>query len=155
MSRDFSNARSMKGSGGADINIVFGIDAKEGQRTINQGESVEGYFVDLREDVGDNKSNIYSLKDDDGNVSTFWGTFVLDDQLSKVAIGTYVKIQYDGKVKSKKGGRAYHSYEVFVLEGEVHPDFKADAEPAIETTTPQTANAAPASAGGSDDDLPF
>lgn len=80
-------------------------------------EPIEGKFVKTEQDVGPNKSKMHVLETDDGEVK-IWGSTVLDDKLMGVVKGTYVKIEYEGKLKSKKGTE-YHSYKVFVDEASV------------------------------------
>lgn len=77
------------------------------------GDSTEGVFTGFLEDQGKDKNScVYTLKSDDGEEHRFWGTKVLDDQMSKINIGTYTKVEYKGKVKSK-AGREYNDFEVF------------------------------------------
>lgn len=73
---------------------------------------IEGFFVKVEENVGPNGSKMYTLKTDEGEVKV-WGSTVLDDKLLGVPNGSYVKIEYEGKQKSKRGTE-YHSYKVFV-----------------------------------------
>jgi hypothetical protein len=80
-------------------------------------EPIEGVFLKAEQDVGPNKSHMYSIKTADGVVKV-WGSTVLDDKLLGVPQGTYIKIEYEGKLKSKKGTE-YHSYKVFIDEDSV------------------------------------
>lgn len=73
---------------------------------------IEGKFVKVEQDIGPNKSNMYVLETKTGEVK-IWGSTVLDDKLIGVPKGTYVKIEYEGKLTSKKGSQ-YHSYKVFI-----------------------------------------
>lgn len=79
--------------------------------------AIQGELVKTESDIGPNKSNMYTIKTDDGEVKV-WGSTVLDDKLLGVPAQTYVKIEYEGKLKSKKGVE-YHSYKVFVDEDSV------------------------------------
>jgi hypothetical protein len=98
MSRQFE---SVKQSG--EINVKF----------EKAGDAVEGTFTGFLEDQGKDKNScVYTLKSDDGEEHRFWGTKVLDDQMSKINIGTYTKVEFKGKVKSK-AGREYNDFEVF------------------------------------------
>ena len=78
---------------------------------------IEGEFVKLERDVGPNKSLMYTIKTDDGEVKV-WGSTVLDDKLMGIVVGTYVRIEYEGKVTSKKG-TSYHDSKVFIDEDSV------------------------------------
>lgn len=80
----------------------------------NKENPIEGELVKIENDIGPNKSNMYTIKTEDGEVKV-WGSTVLDDKLLGVPTQTYVKIEYEGKLKSKKGAE-YHSYKVFIDE---------------------------------------
>lgn len=78
----------------------------------NKENDIEGKLVKTETEVGPNKSKMYTIETDDGPVKV-WGSTVLDDKLMGVPQGTWVKIEYEGKLKSKKGAE-YHSYKVFI-----------------------------------------
>lgn len=88
--------------------------------TVDSGSSevwdrqnpIEGELVKTESDIGPNKSNMYTVKTKDGEIKV-WGSTVLDDKLLGVPQGTYIKLEYEGKLKSKKGAE-YHSYKVFI-----------------------------------------
>ena len=73
---------------------------------------IEGGYGGVEENVGPNESRMYTIKTNDGEIKV-WGSKVLDDKLLGIPKGSYVKIEYGGKVKSKKGTE-YHDYKVFV-----------------------------------------
>lgn len=78
---------------------------------------LEGKLVKTESNVGPNESRMYTVETDKGEVKV-WGSTVLDDKLIGVPNGTYLKIDYEGKVKSAKG-TSYHSYKVFIDEDSV------------------------------------
>lgn len=78
----------------------------------NKEKPIEGKLVKIETNVGPNDSKMYTFLTDDGEVKV-WGSTVLDDKLMGVPLQTYVKIDYEGKIKGKKG-TSYHSYHVFV-----------------------------------------
>jgi hypothetical protein len=80
----------------------------------NKEAPIEGKLLKTEQEVGPNKSKMYTLETDNGEVKV-WGSTVLDDKLMGVPEGTYIKIDYEGKLKSKKGTE-YHSYKVFIDE---------------------------------------
>ena len=84
-------------------------------------DPLEGKYTKVEKEVGPNKSNMYTIETKEGEVKV-WGSTVLDDKLMGVPIGTTVKVEYEGKLKSKKGAE-YHSYKVFIDESSV-PDGK-------------------------------
>lgn len=73
---------------------------------------IEGQLTKVETEVGPNKSRMYTIKSGDEELKV-WGSTVLDDKLLGVPVGTYIKIEYEGKLKSKKGAE-YHSYKVFI-----------------------------------------
>ena len=87
---------------------------------------LEGILTKTEQDVGPNKSKMYTVKPDEGEEVKVWGSTVLDDKLLGVPQGTYVRIEYEGKLKSKKGTE-YHSYKVFI-----DLDSKPDGEPPLD-----------------------
>lgn len=89
-------------------------------------KAIEGTFLKTETEIGPNKSNMYTIKTKDGEVKV-WGSTVLDDKLMGVPTGTYVKIEYEGKLASKKGTQ-YHSYKVFIDEAEDRNDDSAKTE---------------------------
>lgn len=68
----------------------------------NEGDSIEGVYVKKAENMGLNNSNAYYLEKD-GQQWLVWGTKILDDRMSFVQIGEYVKVEYKGKVANKVG----------------------------------------------------
>lgn len=83
---------------------------------------IEGVLTKTEQDIGPNKSKMYTVETKEGEVKV-WGSTVLDDKLMGVPTGTLVKIEYEGKLTSKKGAQ-YHSYKVFIDE-----DSKPESEP--------------------------
>jgi hypothetical protein len=85
----------------------------------DKASPLEGKFVKAEQDVGPNKSKMYTIETEDGEVKV-WGSAVLDDKLMGVPQGTYVKLEYEGKKKGKNA--EYNSYKVFI-------DLDSKAEP--------------------------
>jgi len=71
-----------------------------------------GIFKNVKKEVGENKSNIYTVEVK-GEDYKFWGTTVLDIRLENIEEGAEVWIKYLGREKSKKTGREYKNYEVY------------------------------------------
>lgn len=81
-----------------------------------EGDSVVGYVVNIKGDLGVKKSTLYILSDIDGeNKVGIWGTAKLNDLMSQIKKGDLVKITYLGKIKGKKG----FSYLDFLVEKDV------------------------------------
>ena len=58
-----------------------------------EGDSVEGVLIRKEEEVGPNKSNTYHLEKGEKQVMV-WGTTIIDNKMSYVKVGEYVKITY-------------------------------------------------------------
>jgi len=66
------------------------------------GDFIEGVVVNKQTEVGENKSNLYSIETPTGVLSV-WGSKVLDERMALVKIGTRLRITYKGKAEAKKG----------------------------------------------------
>jgi hypothetical protein len=73
---------------------------------------LEGIYEGMSTNIGPNNSTLYHVKTNKGKVS-FWNTSLLNDRMQHVEIGNKIKLEYEGKVKSEKSGRSYHSFKVF------------------------------------------
>ena len=73
------------------------------------GDFIEGKYFMKKTNVGENKANLYFIKRQDNDVTSFWGTTVIDDKMDIHAnIGDVIRITYLGKVKK------YHDYKLEV-----------------------------------------
>lgn len=91
---------------------------------------LEGALVDVKTEVGPNKSKLYVVKllSNSENVSV-WGSKVIDDRLATIEIGDFVKIEYTGKKKSKNGAM-YKNYDIYVFHnGDKKQEINADEIP--------------------------
>lgn len=78
------------------------------------GESVEGQYVDKKENQGtESNSTIYTLEKD-GKRTMVWGSVILNERMAVARIGEYVRLTFNGK-KSIAGG---HSVNLFTVEVE-------------------------------------
>lgn len=71
-----------------------------------------GIYEGMLENVGPNKSKMYTFNTKKGQVSV-WGTTLLDDKIPTIPIGNEVKIVYEGKMKNEKTSRNYHSFKIY------------------------------------------
>ena len=83
-------------------------------------EIAQGCVIELSERLGydDKPYPIVVIRKDSGDEVALHGFhYVLRSKFEeeKPAVGDRIAVRYDGKVKSKTGGKAYHSYSV-VLE---------------------------------------
>lgn len=76
------------------------------------GESIQGRFIDKEEDVGQYKSNLYTIKTQEGEEIKFWGSTVLDNLMEKVPLSCELKIIFQGKQPSKSGRNPWKDYKV-------------------------------------------
>ena len=75
------------------------------------GESIQGIYIEKEQDVGQFKSNLYSIKNDEEEIR-FWGSTVLDELMGKVPMGYEVLITFQGTQPSKKGKKPWKDYKV-------------------------------------------
>ena len=80
-----------------------------------EGQELIGYLKGTQLNQGkDNNSDVHTIESESGEMISFWGTQIINEQIEKVSIGAYIKIVYLGLQQPKKeGGRAYHNFEVF------------------------------------------
>jgi len=76
-------------------------------------KEIVGEYLGATQNVGPNKSTLYRLRTDDGEVA-IWDTSVLKSRFTNTAVGDRVKIVYEGKVTNDKTGREYHSFKFFI-----------------------------------------
>jgi len=80
---------------------------------------LDGYFKDLRELVGQKGAftvAVITTMNPDGSLGQdvdISGGKTLEDKLNEVPLGTFIRIQYEGKVKSKSSGNFYNNFKVF------------------------------------------
>lgn len=80
--------------------------------TWNREGSISGQYISKQQHVGQNDSNMYTLKTDNGNIGV-WGSTVLDSKFESVTVGSLVKIEALGK----PAGKNYYDYKVFTKAG--------------------------------------
>lgn len=96
------------------------------------GDEVVGILEKVEENVGPNKSRLYTLKKEDGSLVKVWGSTLLDKRFDFISLGEKVKIVYEGKKKSEKSKRAYNDFKVFHAHAK-HPENKLDEDiPTVE-----------------------
>jgi hypothetical protein len=75
------------------------------------GETLQGTYIDLEENVGQFKSNLYTIRTNEGEVKV-WGSTVLDGLMDKVDMGLEVRITFNGKQPSKSGKNPWKDFKV-------------------------------------------
>lgn len=101
----------------------------EPQKTqLMQGQPfpvLDGYFKDLRELVGQKgpfSVAVVTTMNPDGTLGQdvdISGGKTLEDKLNDVPLGTFIRIQYEGKVRSKSTGNDYNNFKVFKDDGAI------------------------------------
>ena len=94
-------------------------EASVEQGKIFLGHQFDGQYVEMKTEVGQNKSNLYMIKLSDGRLVSLWATAIIDDQFQRgndyqpIPIGSMVRIVYKGQKPSSRGvGKFYHDVEV-------------------------------------------
>lgn len=68
------------------------------------GDFIEGILVRVQNNVGVNKSMLYSIENAEG-VKSVWGTIILDEKMALVKVGDKLKITFLGHSKDAKKGK--------------------------------------------------
>ena len=78
------------------------------------GDQIEGQYKGFEPHVGQHDSNVYHLELDNGEVKGVWGSAIIDSRFSQIALGSKVKVIYDGVGEKKAGKNAMTLFKVFV-----------------------------------------
>ena len=76
-----------------------------------EGDSISGVLLAKKSDVGENKSNLYTLDTKEG-VKSVWGSAVLDNRMEQVKEGELIKIEFEGRQESSKGKQPTKIFKV-------------------------------------------
>lgn len=88
-------------------------DAVQAEKTTFMGTSVQGYYVNKREKVGANGSNVYELLLSTGERVSFWGSDLLNGKFDEIPMNCEVRVEYLGIAQPKTpAGRAYANFRV-------------------------------------------
>lgn len=74
---------------------------------------IEGILVRSQENIGANKSMLYSIETSEG-VKSVWGSAILDSRMALLKVGSKVKITYKGLGEAKSGKNAPKIFKVEV-----------------------------------------
>ena len=96
-------------NGGEKTDRSFPEKGKE----LEVGQGIEGELLEIKSNVGPNKSNIYVLKTKEGDKVGVWGSTVIDGRLDGVKIGQSIAIEYLGVTKGKTG-KNYKDFKIGV-----------------------------------------
>jgi len=78
-----------------------------------ENDYIEGILKNKRKDVGPNKSTMYDLEIENGEIRSIWGMTALNLKMVDINEGDKIKILYEGKKLNEKTKRTFHSYKVF------------------------------------------
>lgn len=86
----------------------------EGQIWVPESadDNISGVFLGVQHDVGENKSNLYTLETPDAKQLSFWGCKILDSKMLSVKKGQEIKVVYLGRVKPDKG-KEYKNFDLY------------------------------------------
>lgn len=109
-------------------------NADQAEKTVYMGDAVQGFYVNRREGVGQNGSNVYELKLPDGQLVSIWGSALLDGKFKEIPLGCEVRVEYLGIAAPKTAaGRSYANFRVLFDEASRAPmqevGHPADARP--------------------------
>ena len=77
------------------------------------GDFIEGVLVQKQNDVGVNKSMLYSIETPEG-VKNVWGSAILDSRMAFANVGDKLKVTYKGLGEAKGGHNAPKIFKVEV-----------------------------------------
>lgn len=77
----------------------------------DKGDCIEGVLLEVKEDMGVNKSMLYVIETAPNNPVSVWGSKVLDQKMRYIKVGEHFKIVYEGKKKGQL--KDYHDFRVF------------------------------------------
>lgn len=76
-------------------------------------DEVAGRYIDHKENVGKNHSNIYILQQPDGSEVAVWGSTVIDNNMNRIQVGSEVRIVFLGLETNDKTGRTFKNFDIF------------------------------------------
>lgn len=83
-------------------------------KQAKKGDEIVGLYIGKEENVGENKSTIYTFETSNNEIINVWGCTVLDTRFKNLKIGEEVRIVYLGQLESeKRKGKLYHNFDVY------------------------------------------
>ena len=83
----------------------------------NEDDEITGLLVDIQNEVGVNKSTIYTIQEkESGEHVGVWGSTILDSRMKGISMGMEVRIVYKGLGDAKPGQNAPKLWQVFYKE---------------------------------------
>ena len=122
-----------------------------------------GYYVDAKHGIGEHGSSVYTIEKKDGEKVSVWGTKVINDEMEKVRLGSFIKIKWLGKQLTKAGKEksaakrtskdSFHMWDVLVSKKEAPKEVNVRAEAPVSDAKPRAK--ADVVSDEDDDELPF
>lgn len=78
-----------------------------------EGDVIEGVLIKKEENVGSNKSMLYTLEKDK-KPTNVWGSTILDQRMVGINLGDLIRITYKGLGEKKSGKNAPKVFKVEV-----------------------------------------
>lgn len=87
----------------------IGKELPEIWKPEEEGDSIEGIYVQKKINVGKNQANLYVFEIE-GSLTSIWGCAVLDNAMTdpNIEIGDTLRITYEGENDEPK----YHKYKI-------------------------------------------
>jgi hypothetical protein len=80
----------------------------------NDGDNITGVLVKVEDNVGVNKSMLYTIETEAGHFVTVWGSAILDQRMKLVNVGEKLRVTYKGLTEKKPGKNAAKVFKVEV-----------------------------------------
>jgi hypothetical protein len=77
------------------------------------GDSIEGVLIKVQDNVGPQQSMLYTLEAN-GEVTSVWGSTVLDQRMVGVKIGDLIRIVYKGLGEASPGKNPPKIFQVLI-----------------------------------------
>lgn len=122
-------------------------DQTQAEKTVFRGESVQGFYVAKRDNVGQNDSTVYEILTAQGEKLSFWGSGLLDGKFDQIPLNCEVRVTCLGTAQPKTpGGRPYLNFKVEFDKDSVKPANLVEVQQAGQAA-PAAGVAAPAPTG--------
>ena len=99
-------------------------EAGDPREEATDDDFLDGYYMGVRNNVGQNNSNVYSIRTQEGELRDVWGTKTLNDEMESVRLGQYIRMRWLGKQLTKAGAQvspkqrtslhSFHNYKVLI-----------------------------------------
>lgn len=107
--------------------MVFKEVNPETWKPEKEGDFIEGILVTKQDNIGENKSKIYSLEISPAKFISVWGCTILDQRMEYVKEGSKIRITYKGlSEQTSKGKNPAKIFKVEVDTEEEKTEEKSD-----------------------------